>query len=49
MGEAGVRKALGIIRDEMDITMMLTGLRELQRVPREVLYDAGNGKECPRN
>jgi L-lactate dehydrogenase (cytochrome) len=49
MGEAGVRKALGIIRDEMEITMMLTGLRELQRVPREVLYDAGNGKECPRN
>jgi L-lactate dehydrogenase (cytochrome) len=47
MGEAGVRKALGIIRDEMDITMMLTGLRDLKQVPREVLYDAG--RDFPRN
>jgi len=47
-GEAGVRKALGIIRDEMDITMMLTGLRDLKRVPREVLYN-GDGRDFPRN
>src|SRR5215470_17439256 len=39
MGEAGVRKAVDIIRQEMDITMMLTGLRDLRKVPREVLYD----------
>jgi L-lactate dehydrogenase (cytochrome) len=47
-GEAGVRKALGIIRDEMDMTMMLTGLRDLKRVPREVLYN-GDGRDFPRN
>ncbi|HEU5275195.1 MAG TPA: alpha-hydroxy acid oxidase [Xanthobacteraceae bacterium] len=47
MGEAGVRKALGIIRDEMDITMMLTGLRDLKQVPRDVLY--GAGRDFPRN
>jgi L-lactate dehydrogenase (cytochrome) len=47
-GEAGVRKALGIIRDEMDITMMLTGLRDLKRVPRDVLYN-GDGRDFPRN
>jgi len=47
-GEAGVRKALGIIRDEMDITMMLTGLRDLKRVPRGVLYN-GDGRDFPRN
>jgi L-lactate dehydrogenase (cytochrome) len=49
MGEAGVRKAVDIIRQEMDITMMLTGLRELTKVPREILYDGGNGREFPRN
>jgi L-lactate dehydrogenase (cytochrome) len=49
MGEAGVRKALAIIRDEMDITMMLTGLRDLQKVPRDVLYEGGTGREFPKN
>jgi L-lactate dehydrogenase (cytochrome) len=49
LGEAGVRKALGIIRDEMDITMMLTGLRDLHKVSPEVLYDAGDGRAFPKN
>jgi L-lactate dehydrogenase (cytochrome) len=49
MGEAGVRKAIGIIRDEMDITMMLTGLRDLRRVPRDVLYEGGEGWSFPKN
>jgi L-lactate dehydrogenase (cytochrome) len=49
MGEAGVRKAVDIIRQEMDITMMLTGLRDLQKVPREILYDGGDGRPFPRN
>src|SRR5262249_60279528 len=49
MGEAGVRKAIDIIRREMDITMMLTGLRDLRRVPREVLYDGGDGRGFPKN
>ena len=48
MGEAGVRKAVDIIRQEMDITMMLTGLRELRKVPREVLSD-GDARAFPRN
>ena len=49
MGEAGVRKAVDIIRQEMDITMMLTGLRDLKKVPREILYDGGDGRAFPRN
>jgi L-lactate dehydrogenase (cytochrome) len=49
MGEAGVRKAVDIIRQEMDITMMLTGLRDLRTVPREILYDGGDGRAFPRN
>jgi L-lactate dehydrogenase (cytochrome) len=38
LGEAGVRKAIDIIRQEMDITMMLTGVHDLTKVPREILY-----------
>jgi L-lactate dehydrogenase (cytochrome) len=49
MGEAGVRKAVDIIRQEIDITMMLTGLRDLRKVPREILYDGGDGRVFPRN
>ena len=49
MGEAGVRKTLDIIRQEMDITMMLTGLRDLRKVPRDILYDPGDGASFPRN
>jgi len=49
MGEAGVRKAVDIIRQEIDITMMLTGLRDLKKVPREILYDGGDGRAFPRN
>jgi L-lactate dehydrogenase (cytochrome) len=49
LGEAGVRKALDIIRQEIDITMMLTGLRDLKKVPREILYEGGDGRGFPRN
>ena len=49
LGEAGVRKAVDIIRQEMDITMMLTGLRDLKKVPREILYDGGDARGFPRN
>ena len=38
LGEAGVRKAIDIIRQEMDITMMLTGVHDLTKVPHEILY-----------
>jgi len=49
MGEAGVRKAVDIIRQEIDITMMLTGLHDLRKVPPEILYDGGDGRTFPRN
>ncbi|MFM1879995.1 MAG: hypothetical protein RLZZ344_229 [Pseudomonadota bacterium] len=37
MGEAGVTKCLEIIYKELDITMALTGHRDIQNVTREVL------------
>ena len=36
-GEAGVTKALELIRDELDTTMALTGVTDLSRVPPDVL------------
>ena len=36
-GEAGVTKALQLIRDELDTTMALTGVTDLSKVPPEVL------------
>jgi L-lactate dehydrogenase (cytochrome) len=47
MGEAGVRRAIDIIRQEMAITMMLTGTHDLRKVPREILYEPAGG--FPRN
>ncbi len=49
MGEAGVRAALKVIRDEMDITMMLTGVKDVRQVTRDILYEPGNGRDFPRN
>ena len=49
MGEAGVRAALKVIRDEMDITMMLTGVKDVREVTRDILYEPGNGRDFPRN
>ncbi|HEX4553014.1 MAG TPA: alpha-hydroxy acid oxidase [Xanthobacteraceae bacterium] len=43
MGEAGVRRAIDIIRQEMAITMMLTGTHDLRKVPREILYEPAGG------
>jgi L-lactate dehydrogenase (cytochrome) len=37
MGEAGVRRSLEIIRNELDITMAFCGLRDVQRVDRNIL------------
>ncbi len=48
LGEAGVRKALDIIRQEIDITMMLTGTRDLRKVTRDILYEP-DGQAFPRN
>jgi L-lactate dehydrogenase (cytochrome) len=49
MGEAGVTKALDLIRNELDISMILTGTKDLSKVGRDVLYDAAPGVAYPRN
>jgi L-lactate dehydrogenase (cytochrome) len=36
-GEAGVTKALEIIRDELDDAMALTGVKDISKVPGSVL------------
>jgi L-lactate dehydrogenase (cytochrome) len=37
MGQAGVTRALEIIRNELDITMAFTGHTDITRVGREIL------------
>ena len=37
MGEAGVTKALEIIRKELDITMALCGLRDIEKVDEKII------------
>ncbi len=37
MGEAGVAKALEIIRKELDVTMALCGLRDVRRINGDIL------------
>jgi L-lactate dehydrogenase (cytochrome) len=49
MGEAGVTKALDIIRNELDISMILTGTKDLSKVGRDVLYDAAPSRAYPQN
>jgi L-lactate dehydrogenase (cytochrome) len=49
MGQAGVTKSLDIIRNELDISMILTGTRDLAKVSRDVLYDAAAAPAYPRN
>jgi L-lactate dehydrogenase (cytochrome) len=39
MGEAGVTKSLEIIRKELDLTMALCGLRDIQQVDGNILVD----------
>jgi L-lactate dehydrogenase (cytochrome) len=43
MGEAGVSKCLDIIRNELDITMALCGLRDIKQVSGDILVKASNG------
>jgi L-lactate dehydrogenase (cytochrome) len=40
MGEEGVRKAIGFIRKEMDVTMMLTGVSDVRKVDETLLVAA---------
>jgi L-lactate dehydrogenase (cytochrome) len=39
MGEAGVRKALDLIADELKVSMSLTGLRNIKDVSRDIIYE----------
>lgn len=39
MGEAGVAKALGLIADELRISMSLTGVRGVAEASRDILFD----------
>jgi L-lactate dehydrogenase (cytochrome) len=39
MGEAGVRKALDIIANELKVSMSLTGVRSIKDVTPEILYE----------
>jgi L-lactate dehydrogenase (cytochrome) len=39
MGEAGVTKALSLIGDELRVSMSLTGVREVAKVSRDILFD----------
>jgi L-lactate dehydrogenase (cytochrome) len=47
MGEAGVARAIDIIRDEIDVSMILTGTRDLTKVGRDTLYE--EARTYPRN
>ena len=40
LGEAGVTKAIEIIRKELDVSLALTGQTDVQKVGREILLDA---------
>ena len=37
-GEAGVRRVINVIREEIDITMGLTGVSDIPSVPSMILY-----------
>jgi L-lactate dehydrogenase (cytochrome) len=39
-GQAGVAKALDILRDELDIAMALTGITDAAQVPRSIILSA---------
>jgi L-lactate dehydrogenase (cytochrome) len=39
MGEAGVTKALGMIGDELRVSMSLTGVQNIGEVTRDILFD----------
>jgi L-lactate dehydrogenase (cytochrome) len=40
MGEAGVTRALEIIRAELDVSMALCGLRDVRQASRSILRPA---------
>jgi len=38
-GEAGVAKAIDIIRKELDVSMALTGVRRVNEISRDILVE----------
>ena len=40
MGEAGVTKVLELIRRELDLTMVLCGVRTIEEIDEHVLHEA---------
>jgi L-lactate dehydrogenase (cytochrome) len=42
-GQAGVTKALEILKDELDVAMALTGVTDASKVPRDIILTAGAG------
>ena len=43
-GEAGVRQVINIIREEIDITMALTGVTDMESVRTSILYPPDRDK-----
>ncbi len=43
MGEAGVKKSLQIIANELDLTMAFCGLRDINKVSKKVLWHPSSG------
>ncbi len=39
-GQAGVTKALEILRDELSVAMALTGVTDVEKVPRDIILSA---------
>jgi L-lactate dehydrogenase (cytochrome) len=40
-GQAGVTKALEILKDELDVAMALTGVTDASKVPRDIILKPG--------
>jgi len=43
-GEDGVRQVIGYIRQELDLTMALTGVNKISEIDRHVLADWGSNR-----
>ena len=44
MGEAGVAKALSIIREELRVSMSLTGVKNIGEISRDILYEGAEDR-----
>jgi isopentenyl diphosphate isomerase/L-lactate dehydrogenase-like FMN-dependent dehydrogenase len=49
-GQAGVAKALEILKDELGVAMALTGVTDVEKVPRDIILrgpPAPDGRAAP--